>query len=93
MFGTFQTQVICPTCRGYGKIFTKDGKQLPNGGLEEQKEVLEIKIPAGIKDDAYLKYAGKGGAGIGDAPEGDLYLKIRVTPNSKYRRKDDDLYV
>ena len=74
-------------------MFTKDGKPLPNAGLEERKEILEIKIPAGIKDDAYLKYAGKGNAGIGDAPEGDLYLKIRVTPNSKYRRKEDDIYV
>jgi DnaJ-class molecular chaperone len=30
---------------------------------------------------------------VGDAPEGDLYLKIRLTPSHKYRRKDDDLYV
>jgi molecular chaperone DnaJ len=93
MFGTFQTQVACPTCHGYGKIFTKDGKTLGNGGLEEQKEVIEIKIPAGIKDDAYIKYPSKGNAGLGGAPEGDLFLKIRVLPSSKYRRQENDLYV
>jgi molecular chaperone DnaJ len=59
MFGTFQTQTTCPACHGYGKIFKKDGKILPNAGLEERKETLEIKIPAGIKDDSYLKYSGK----------------------------------
>jgi molecular chaperone DnaJ len=93
MFGTFQTQVVCPTCHGYGKLFTKDGKTLSNGGLEAQKETITIKIPAGIKDDAFIKYPHKGNAGIGDAPEGDLYLKIRVLPHTKYRRKENDLYV
>jgi molecular chaperone DnaJ len=93
MFGVMQTQVACPTCQGYGKIFTKEGKSLTNGGLIETKVNLEIKIPAGIKDDAYLKYAGKGNAGIGGAPEGDLYLKIRVIPSTKYQRKGEDLYV
>jgi molecular chaperone DnaJ len=93
MFGVMQTQTACPTCHGYGKIFTKDGKPVSNGGLEERKEVVEIKIPAGIKDDAYIKYPAKGNAGIGEAPEGDLYLKIRVTSSNKYRRKEDDLYV
>lgn len=88
-----QTQVACPTCQGFGKIFTKEGKRLGNGGLVETKVSLEIKIPAGIKDDAYLKYAGKGNAGVGDAPEGDLYLKIRVIPSTKYQRKGEDLYV
>lgn len=93
MFGVMQAQNTCPTCQGYGKIFTKDGKPLANGGLEETTATLEIRIPAGIRDDAYLKYAGKGNAGIGDAPEGDLYLKIRVLPSNKYQRKDEDLYV
>ncbi|MDR0649922.1 MAG: hypothetical protein LBG59_00505 [Candidatus Peribacteria bacterium] len=93
MFGTFQTQVVCPTCHGYGKIFTKDGKVLNNGGLEQQKETITIKIPAGIKDDAFIKYPGKGNDGIGEAPAGDLYLKIRVLPTTKYHRKGDDLYV
>ena len=92
-FGTFQTQAACPTCHGYGNIFTKNGKEIWNRGLEEKKETIEIKIPAGIKDDAYIKYPNKGNAGIGEAPDGDLYLKIRVTPSSKYRRKDNDLYV
>ena len=92
-FGVFQTQSACPSCGGFGKIFKKDGKAVGNGGLEQKKETIEIKIPAGIKDDAYIKYPNKGDEGIGEAPTGDLYLKIRVTPNSKYRRKDNDLFV
>lgn len=87
------TQTPCPTCHGFGKVFTKDGKSVSNGGLELKKDTIEIKIPAGIKDDAYLKFIGKGNAGVGNAESGDLYLKIRVLPSSKYRRVNDDLYV
>jgi len=92
-FGTFQTQTTCPECGGFGKIFTKDGKPVGNWGLDTKKETIEIKVPAGIKDDAYIKYPGKGDEGIGDAPAGDLYLKIRITPTNKYHRKENDLYV
>lgn len=92
-FWTFQTQAACPTCHGYGKIFTKNGKEVGNGGLQEVKETIEIKIPAGIKDDAYIKYPGKWNAGIWEAPDGDLYLKIRITPTNKYRRQENDLYI
>ncbi|GHW02259.1 chaperone protein DnaJ [candidate division SR1 bacterium] len=93
IFGMINTQVACPTCQGFGKLFKKDGKLIGNGGLTQKKETMEIKIPAGIKDDAYLKYAGMGDAGIGGAEAGDLYLKIRVQPSNKYRRSENDLYV
>lgn len=93
MFGMMNTQTTCPSCQGFGKVFSKGGKTVSNGGLELKKETLEIKIPAGIKDDAYLKFIGKGNAGVGDAEPGDLYLKIRVSPSTKYRRVQDDIYV
>ena len=66
---------------------------MDNWWLEEVKETIDIKIPAWIKEDAYIKYSWKWDAGIGDAPDGDLYLKIRIVSNSKYHREWDDLYV
>jgi len=91
-FWMFQTQKACPNCEWLGKIFTKNGKQVSNGGLESVKETLEIKIPAGIKEGAYIKYTEKGDEGIGSVPNGDLYLKIHIIDNEKYRREDNDLY-
>ncbi len=92
-FGVMQTSGACRQCSWIWKIYKKDGKVLNNGGLEEDKETINIKIPAWIKEDAYIKYSWKWDAGIGDAPDGDLYLKIRIIPNNKYRREWDDLYV
>ncbi len=91
-FGMFQTQRACTNCGWLGKIFNKNGKQIENGGLEYQKETLEIKIPAWIKEGAYIKYSGRGDEGIWGTDAGDLYLKIHIIENSKYRREGDDLY-
>jgi molecular chaperone DnaJ len=48
---------------------------------------LDIKIPAGIKDGAYIKFQGKGNAGIGDVPNGDIYIQIHIVPNKIYERR------
>ena len=92
-FGTMQTSSACNVCKWIWKIYKKGWKTLENWWLEEVKETIEIKIPAWIKEDSFIKYSWKWDAGIGDAPDGDLYLKIRIVANSKYRREWDNLYV
>lgn len=92
-FGVIQTQAACPHCSGLGTLYKKDGKLIENGGLEQQKEILELEIPAGMKSGSYLKYAQKGNDGRGQLPAGDLYVKILVADAGKYMRKGDDLWV
>lgn len=91
-FGVMQTQTACEKCQGLGKIFKKDGKVLEAGPLIEKQEVIDVKIPAGIKDGVYLKYTEKGDFWP-QWQAGDLYLKIRVEASDTYERKGDDLYV
>lgn len=91
-FGVMQSQGACPKCGGSGKIYTKDGKVLTNGGLEKTKETLEVKIPAAIKPGAYIKFANKGDESSGHHT-GDLYIQINVAPSRVYERKADSLYV
>jgi DnaJ-class molecular chaperone len=92
-FWVMQTSSACSVCKGIWKIYKKWWKTLENWWLEEVKETIEIKIPAWIKEDAYIKYSWKWDAWVWDAPDGDLYLKIRIIPNKKYHREWDDLYV
>lgn len=91
-FGVMQTQSVCDRCGWTWKIYTKNWKELDNGWLERVRETLDIKIPAGIKDGAYIKFTGKGNAGIGDVPNGDIYIQIHITPNKSYERRWDNLY-
>ena len=78
---------MCKHCGGVGKLYTKDGKTLPAGALESTREVVELKIPAGIREGAYIKFAGKGHDGIGHHKAGDLYVQIQVAPSKIRERK------
>ena len=92
-FWVMQTSSACSQCWWIWKIYKKNGKILENWWLEEVNETIDIKIPAWIKEDAYIKYSWKWDAWIWDAPDWDLYLKIRIIGNNKYHREWDDLYV
>lgn len=91
-FGVMQVQSACPTCKGLGKLFTKHGKQLSGGPFEKINEHVTVNIPAAIKNGVFIKFAGKGDAGVVGS-DGDLYVKIRIRSSSEYERKGDDLYV
>jgi len=54
------------------------------GGRSEE---VAVKIPAGIESGARLRLAGKGGAGSGGGPAGDMFLDITVRDDRTYLRE------
>ncbi|HZV81400.1 MAG TPA: J domain-containing protein, partial [Geobacteraceae bacterium] len=58
---------------------------------EGRSEEVSVKIPAGVDSGARLRLAGKGGAGVGGGPAGDLYLNIVVRPDGSFTREGDDI--
>ncbi len=52
---------------------------------------VEVKVPAGTASGDVLRLAGKGGAGIGGAPAGDLLITIEVLAHARFRREGDDI--
>jgi curved DNA-binding protein len=52
---------------------------------------LDVDIPPGVRDGTVLRLSGEGEPGIGGGPPGDLYLRIRLVPDSRYRPVGDDL--
>jgi len=87
-----QSQAACRACGGVGVTYSKDGKDLPDGWLEKVKEIMDVKIPAGINSWSYIKFASKGNEGIWTTHVGDLYIQIGVTPSKLYERKGEHLY-
>lgn len=61
--------------------------QLPSG----RDQMLEIKIPAGIKSGTTLRLAGVGDERIPNVPRGDIHLTVNVTPHKIFHRDGDDL--
>jgi curved DNA-binding protein len=60
------------------------------GGRIEQ---LQVRIPAGVAGGQRLRVAGKGSAGSGGGPPGDLLLEVAVEPDPLFSREGDDLSV
>jgi len=52
---------------------------------------LDVDIPLGARDGTVLRLAGQGEKAVGNAPSGDLFLRLRLTPHSRYRAAGDDL--
>lgn len=61
----------------------------PNG----QPRTITVKVPAGSDTGTRVRVVGEGGPGMGGGKRGDLYVIVRVQPNSRFERRGDDLYV
>jgi molecular chaperone DnaJ len=91
--GLFALQQPCPLCHGMGSIVETPCPTCQGSGRERRTKRYTVKIPAGVKDGTRIKLKGKGEAGYGGAPAGDLYVVTRVEPSKIYERRGDDLIV
>ena len=81
----------CKKCQGQGKMPKNECHKCKGEGKVEQKEFFEINIPAGIQDGETLAVKGKGQAGFRGGSAGDLYINIRIRPDSHFKRVNNDL--
>ena len=54
---------------------------------------LEVTIRPGIPDGMRVRLAGQGQPGIGGAPAGSLYVKVKITPDPTFTRDGHDLTI
>jgi molecular chaperone DnaJ len=89
--GLFALQQPCPRCRGNGTVVETPCETCRGSGRERRTKRYTVRIPAGVKDGTKIKLKGKGEAGWGGAPAGDLFVVTRVEPSELYERRGDDL--
>lgn len=61
----------------------------PNTG---QRRTLSVKIPEGVRAGQRIRLAGQGQQGMGGGAAGDLYLKIEIEPDPRFRVEGSDLH-
>jgi molecular chaperone DnaJ len=92
--GLFGLSQPCPRCRGNGTVIESPCDRCHGTGRERRTKTYTVKIPAGVKDGSKIRLAGKGEAGWGGGPAGDLYVVTRVAPSKLYERRGEaDLVV
>lgn len=86
IFGIMRTQAACSDCGGEGKAHSRKCSKCRGNGVVQEISVIKVKIPAGIDNGETIRLSGHGEAGAKASPAGDLYLKIRVNPDIKFKR-------
>ena len=97
----FQMASTCETCGGQGMVIPRGGEcgSCSGNGVVRERKTVNVDIPGGVEDGMRLRVSGEG-----DAPptgtaansnvrstRGDLFVFIRVAPDSKFGRSGADV--
>jgi molecular chaperone DnaJ len=89
--GKMRFNLTCTRCGGTGRI--RNLCRVCGGdGRVRRAETLEVRIPAGVQTGSRVRVAGRGNAGAGSSPPGDLYIITAVQPHPFFERRGEDLY-
>ncbi len=58
---------------------------------QEETQVHQVRIPAGVRAGQRIRVPGKGGEGFGGGGAGDIYLRVRYAEHPDFRARDSDL--
>jgi len=89
--GFFMIGTTCPQCRGAGQIIASKCESCAGHGAVEKHETLAVNIPAGVDDGRTLRVTGKGEAGRGGGPAGNLYVVLHVADDERFHREGADV--
>ena len=70
---------------GSKKVSIQKSSMRPDGTPVAEQVNYDVKIPAGVKDGSKIRMAGQGGGGVGGGSAGDLYLRVRLRPDRRFR--------
>jgi len=91
-FGTFNQIATCDICEGVGSVPKKPCRKCKGKGVVEEKENLNIKIPAGIDNNQAIRLEGKGNS-IKGGMSGDLIVQVMVNPHEVFNREGINIYM
>jgi molecular chaperone DnaJ len=90
-FGQLVRAHPCDKCGGDGRIPREPCSVCSGRGRRAVRKTLEVDVPPGIADEQRIRLTGRGHAGEGGGPPGDLYVLVRVAEDERFVREGSDL--
>jgi molecular chaperone DnaJ len=90
-FGQMLRTTACSACHGSGRLPKTPCRECRGRGRRAVKRTEQVSVPAGIADGQRIRHSALGHAGEGGAGAGDLYVLVRVRPDERFVRENDDL--
>ena len=97
----FQMASTCDTCGGQGVVIPRGGEcsTCSGNGVVRERKTVNVDIPSGVEDGMRLRVSGEGDAPPTGAAansnarsaRGDLYVLIKVAPDTKFSRAGADI--
>jgi curved DNA-binding protein len=77
-------EVACEKCGGSGVRNQRVCTNCGGSGRVGRSDQFQVRIPAGVAEGQRLRLAGRGEAGVGGGPAGDLYLRVRFAKHPDF---------
>lgn len=78
---------------GTRRISLERPERAPDGSVRRKARSMDVKIPPGMTEGRQIRLAGKGDPGPANAPAGDLYLEIHITPHRLFELDGKDVHL
>lgn len=82
----------CPYCKGRGQLIQSQCPDCRGEGKIRERKTLTVNIPPATKDGQSIRIAGEGKITPGDAPNGDLLVRIHIKKSQEYERREGAVY-
>eukprot|EP01126_Amoeba_proteus_P046694 TRINITY_DN5287_c0_g2_i2.p1 TRINITY_DN5287_c0_g2~~TRINITY_DN5287_c0_g2_i2.p1 ORF type:complete len:255 (-),score=54.38 TRINITY_DN5287_c0_g2_i2:148-912(-) len=88
-----KSQKTCPTCHGFGYVFTNSCLGCSGLGVTKKHKILTVKTPPGLNHGDQVRYEGKGGSGKrGGQRAGSLFIGANVKSHDYFYKNGQHFY-
>ncbi|HLL66528.1 MAG TPA: molecular chaperone DnaJ [Micromonosporaceae bacterium] len=89
--GAFSFSEPCRNCQGVGTVVEEKCPECRGTGGVTRTRTMNVRIPPGVSDGQRIRLASRGEPGERGGPAGDLYVLVKVRPDTLLGRTGDDL--